>query len=1232
MKQKNNPSFLIIFLALCWVGILNAQNSKTPMMGWSSWNTFRININEDLIKQTADAMIEKGLKDAGYTFINVDDGFFAGRSPEGNLNNNDEKFPNGMKSVADYIHSKGLKAGIYSEAGKNTCAYKWDNDKKNGLNVGFYGHEEEDCDLYFSQWGYDFIKVDYCGAEDQGLDEETQYTKIWNAMQKTGRDDIRWNVCRWMFPGTWVTKIAGSWRISHDIRNNFDDALGVRDILEHNLYMSAYASPGHFNDMDMMQIGRGNFSEDEEKGHFGLWCIMNSPLMIGCDLRTIPQRTLDVITNKEVIAINQDILGIQAQVVKRDGKRFVLAKQIEVANGKIRAVALFNGSNNPSTMSINFNDIQLSGKVKVRDLWAKADIGEFIENYTTTIPAHGIAMLRLEGESSFDKTIFEGEDAFMNAYNAVKMDNNARFEKAFGASGDYKMSKLGNSPDNWAEFRNIYSSTGGTYKLKVFYYSDSNRELSVFVNNTEYQLTGLNSGNMYSRGRKSVEIKLNQGNNVIRLANNTDWAPDIDKIELRNPDEPNDDHIIDIVEPDYEIINNPKFPTLSSEDDSNETWYYIQFCNGAAVIEDMGDGQNILTKQKIKGLDSQLWKVVETGIKGEYHIINKSGRKISFNSSRYLTSSSYSQALKILSTTNNAYAPAWEIQRKGESNCMNQFGGAGVDMELGEWTQGDKNNPLQFIAADKYLNYMPEISSDEKDVWYYVQFNSGGGFLEDMGTNEYLTIQLPKENAETQLWKITGTKEQYTLTNKAGRTITFDNEFYKASDSESTLFKLLYTENEDYAPGWELQRTDITDKCMNQYGGSSIGNKIGEWYIKDDNNVLSFLLPSEIRFNFPIISKDNEEKWYYIQFKNGNGTLQDMGEDGNLLTKKIDKEIESQHWKVIETDNSKSEFKYRIVNKSGRSISHVSSPETSDGIYQASNNPEVIANFNIVATTNTTYAPAWELHRQGSDKHMNQYKGAGIDRNISEWNKGDNGNPLVFIDIDSVKVVEAIMPEISSEDNSNEIWYYINFIDSKEGTKAMMEDLGNGISVMTKDWNEDKDEQLWKIILSDASNGDYKYQFVSATGRKIAWNESRYISSSSSFVNLRLNELAPYWGIEREGAANGLGMTQTGLGPEQEIKEDYYSAIGNGKLIFEKASRQPTSITRPDKKTNLQINENVLFVEGEDIMEIRIYAVSGQILFTKTSSFIFSFSNPGIYFAKITFNDLTSKTKKVYIK
>ena len=329
----------IALTALLAQGVSAQDGIDRPLMGWSSWNTYHVNINEELIKRQADALVGQGLKDAGYLYINIDDGFFGYRDEQGKMHPHPERFPNGMKVVSDYIHSLGLRAGIYSDAGDNTCGSIYDNDI-NGVGSGLYGHEQQDMDLYLKEWNYDFIKIDYCGSRELGLDEEKRYRTICEAIGQTGRKDVSINICRWAFPGTWARELARSWRISSDIRPRWSS---VKYIIGKNLYLSAYAGGGHYNDMDMLEIGRG-LTRNEEEVHFGMWCMMSSPLLIGCDLTTIPRESLDLLKNKELIALNQDPLGLQAYVVQREGDCYVLVKDIERKRGTTRAVAFYNAS------------------------------------------------------------------------------------------------------------------------------------------------------------------------------------------------------------------------------------------------------------------------------------------------------------------------------------------------------------------------------------------------------------------------------------------------------------------------------------------------------------------------------------------------------------------------------------------------------------------------------------------------------------------------------------------------------------------------------------------------------------------------------------------------------------------------------------------------------------------------------------------------------------------------
>jgi hypothetical protein len=227
-------------------------------------------------------MISSGLVKAGYMYINIDDGYFNGRYEDGTLRVDSVKFPHGMKSLADYIHSKGLKAGIYSEAGTNTCGSVY-NGQAGGVGAGMYNHDQQDIDLFIKTWGYDFLKVDFCSGKEQLLDERTRYSAIKAAIDNTGRTDISYNICRWQVPGSWVTTTANSWRISEDINTTWNS---VQYVIDKNTYLAPFASAGHFNDMDMLEVGRG-MTHEEDKSHFSMWCILSSPLVLGNNLTTI---------------------------------------------------------------------------------------------------------------------------------------------------------------------------------------------------------------------------------------------------------------------------------------------------------------------------------------------------------------------------------------------------------------------------------------------------------------------------------------------------------------------------------------------------------------------------------------------------------------------------------------------------------------------------------------------------------------------------------------------------------------------------------------------------------------------------------------------------------------------------------------------------------------------------------------------------------------------------------
>ena len=343
-KTKNMMHKRLLFLACTAATWLTASAQDGPTMGWSSWNTFGLNINEQLIKQQANAMVTRGLLAVGYDHVNIDDGYFGGRdATTGKLKIHPQRFPNGLKVVVDYIHERGLKAGIYSDAGRNTCGSMFGGDAI-GKGVGMYEHDQQDADLFFNELGFDFIKVDFCGGsyyhnEDHlVLDEQARYTAIAEAIRNTGRTDVRMNACRWAYPGTWIDGQAFSWRTTGDINCSWGS---VKDILAENLYMSAYCSRGHYNDMDMLEVGR-TLTAEEDKTHFGMWCIMNSPLLIGCNVASVGTTALNLMKNQELIALNQDTLYQQAYVAGYQDGCYLLVKDLERRDSTLRAFAVYN--------------------------------------------------------------------------------------------------------------------------------------------------------------------------------------------------------------------------------------------------------------------------------------------------------------------------------------------------------------------------------------------------------------------------------------------------------------------------------------------------------------------------------------------------------------------------------------------------------------------------------------------------------------------------------------------------------------------------------------------------------------------------------------------------------------------------------------------------------------------------------------------------------------------------
>ncbi len=534
----------LLTLALLAVAA-TASAQRTPTMGWSSWNTFALNINEQLIRQQADAMHTSGLQEAGFKYVNIDDGYWDGRGQDGHLRLNTKLFPSGMRALVDYIHSLGLKAGIYSDAGDNTCGsgnrHAW------GIGVGFAGHEEQDCQLYFRDWDFDFIKVDYCGGNHMGLDERTQYTKISNAIRNCGKKDVVFNICRWAYPGTWVADVADSWRTTGDI---YDAWRSVKGILAENLYLSAYCHDGHYNDMDMLEVGR-SMSKVEDETHFGMWCIMASPLLIGCDMANIKPEALKLLCNKDLIALNQDPLHLQAYVAEKQGECYILVKDLKKLRGKERAVAVYNPSDETQRVTLRLADLELGGDVVLRDcitgtvfnLKKQADGSAVLG---MDYAPHGSRFFIAECKKRLERTTYEAETALLPMYQEIRNNQATDLPQLLGvsvtpiysenpaATGGYTARFLGQSEKNSLEWQHVYSKKQGKRRMTIGFFTGEEREMDVIVNGQKVKTLKVGGTDWNKRQEVTVDINLRKGNNVIRLANPRGWMPDIDGMTLSN--------------------------------------------------------------------------------------------------------------------------------------------------------------------------------------------------------------------------------------------------------------------------------------------------------------------------------------------------------------------------------------------------------------------------------------------------------------------------------------------------------------------------------------------------------------------------------------------------------------------------------------------------------------------------------------------------------------------------
>ena len=351
--------------------------APTPPMGWNSWNKFGCNVSDKLIREMADAVVSSGMQAAGYQYVNIDDCWQVSRDSSGTIVADPARFPSGIKALADYVHGKGLKLGIYTDAGTGTCEKR----------PGSLNHEVQDAKTYAS-WGIDYVKIDWCNAE--GLDPEVQYAKLRDALANSGRP-IVFSICNWgvKTPWRWGPATGNLWRTTGDINDTYE-RMSLIGFGQNGL--EKFAGPGHWNDPDMLEVGNGGMKRDEYRTHMALWAILAAPLLAGNDLRNMSPDTKELLLNSEILAVDQDAKGVQGHRVWEEGPLEIWVKPL--ADGS-HAVGLFNRSESATKMTLDLNSVGAPTSAKLRDLLDHKDLGTVQNSYSAEVPKHGVVLVKV---------------------------------------------------------------------------------------------------------------------------------------------------------------------------------------------------------------------------------------------------------------------------------------------------------------------------------------------------------------------------------------------------------------------------------------------------------------------------------------------------------------------------------------------------------------------------------------------------------------------------------------------------------------------------------------------------------------------------------------------------------------------------------------------------------------------------------------------------------------------
>lgn len=486
-------------------------------MGWASWNHYFCDYDEQAIRAQADALVSSGMRELGYKYVLIQECLTQGRRPSGDLIVDAARFPDGMKALADYIHARGLKAGIYTDIGVNTCAGK--------PYQGSFQHEDQDA-AQFAAWGMDFVEMDYCNCPE-GYTGEQIYRRMAEAIAKTGRPMLLY-ICSWgnESPWTWARGVAQLWRTEADVsgEKNHVQWLNVVRNFQSNGRHAVFSAPNSWNDPDMMEVGNPGLTATEAETHMSMWAISAAPLWAGADLTSMDAETRSIYTNSEAIAIDQDPLGAGAIEVKEYGQIEIWAKPLASLASGSAAVMLLNLGSQASEAEVEWKDIGLTGALSLRDLWAHKDLLPAPSGYKTILPAHGAALLRVGGAVDWARGVtYEAE------WPANLMSNGAELLPCPECSQGYAV-KLDGKSAAALTFPRLQAPQSGSYVAAAVYVcnGESNPVVEVTVNGKmrQVKLTGA----IYATA--PIPVELNQGENTIEFQYKGEGSFSIDRLTI----------------------------------------------------------------------------------------------------------------------------------------------------------------------------------------------------------------------------------------------------------------------------------------------------------------------------------------------------------------------------------------------------------------------------------------------------------------------------------------------------------------------------------------------------------------------------------------------------------------------------------------------------------------------------------------------------------------------------